>query len=79
MNDRPGSLPKRLSENKSQNNMKHIGKVRIFASKLAPGEGKAITLFASFSSMGHPWGPEWAQDPSQEPPGPLRTSILSEF
>ena len=46
---------------------------------MVPGEGNPISLFASFSSMGHPWGPEWAQDPSQEPPGPLRTSISGEF
>ena len=36
-------------------------------------------FFATFSCLGHPGGPEWAQDPSQEPPGPLRTSILGEF
>ena len=60
-------------------NEKLIKKTSQKAPKCVREEGNHYALFAYFSSLGHPWEPEWAQDPSQEPPGPLRTSILGEF
>ena len=66
MKNRPGSLPKRHAKNKWTKNLKKIGKVWILGSNLVPGEGKNYALFAYFSSLGHPWGPKWFQDSSQE-------------
>ena len=49
MKNPPGGLPKRMSENRSQNNIENIGKMWILASNLAP-------LGRPWGTLGHPWG-----------------------
>ena len=82
MKNRPGSLPKRQSKNKWEINTQKIGKVQIWDSKWDLGGGSHYALFAYFPSLGHPWGPKWPQDPSQELlrlPGPHFFVILGRF
>ena len=45
------------------------------APNLAPEEGKAKPLFASYSCLGHLWEPTWCQDLSQEALG----AVLGRF
>ena len=49
MKNPPGGLPKRMSENRSQNNTENIRKMRILGSNLAP-------LGRPWGTLGHPWG-----------------------
>ena len=63
MENRPGSLPQRLSKNKSQNNINKIGEVPILASNLVSRRGVDEGTFWVFFTPGTPLGARMAPRP----------------
>ena len=83
MKNRSGSLPKRLSENQLQNNMKISEKCEFWPPQKnpkshpnAPQDPLGAVLGLSLELQIKLGGTKWAQDPCQEAQGPLWTSIF---
>ena len=83
---RPSKTAHKKYPPKNTAKIKKYRKCVIWGAKKMGNERGLDELFVTFSApdvlgnpLGHPRDPKWSQNLPQEPPGPLRASILNDF